>query len=71
MLRQEWSARRTTLGYRGWKRTTSTTSRAIIGGSFIKEDMVRPRDSGDEDMFGVEYLNTRPGLLDLTSRICG
>ncbi|WZZ52133.1 hypothetical protein YC2023_052240 [Brassica napus] len=65
------SARRTTLGYNGWERTTSTTSRAMIGGSFIKEDMVRPKDSGDEDRFGVEYLNTRTGLLDSTSRIYG
>ncbi|KAL0772533.1 hypothetical protein Bca101_037684 [Brassica carinata] len=31
---------RTKLGYNGWERTTSTTSRAMIGGSFIKEDMV-------------------------------
>ncbi|WZY94919.1 hypothetical protein YC2023_067248 [Brassica napus] len=45
------SARRTTLGYNGWEHTTSTTSRAMIRGSFIKENMVRPKD---EDMFGAE-----------------
>ncbi|KAG5388532.1 hypothetical protein IGI04_030073 [Brassica rapa subsp. trilocularis] len=45
------SVRRTTLGYNGWERTTST---AMIGGSFIKENMVRPKDSEDEDMFGAE-----------------
>ena len=43
----------------------------MIGGSFIKEDMVRPKDSGDKDRFGVEYLNTRTGLLESTSRIYG
>ncbi|WZZ33298.1 hypothetical protein YC2023_016699 [Brassica napus] len=48
------SARRTTLGYNGWEHTTSTTSRVMIGGSFIKENMVRPKDSEDEDMFGAE-----------------
>ncbi|KAG5384618.1 hypothetical protein IGI04_036088 [Brassica rapa subsp. trilocularis] len=45
------SARRTTLGYNGWEHTTSTTSRAMIGGSFIKEKMVRPKD---EDMFEMQ-----------------
>uniref|UniRef100_M4DN17 Uncharacterized protein n=1 Tax=Brassica campestris TaxID=3711 RepID=M4DN17_BRACM len=48
------SARRTTLGYNGWENTTSTTSRAMIGGSFIKENIIRPKDSEDEDMFGAE-----------------
>ena len=43
----------------------------MIGGSFIKENMIRPKDSEDEDMFGAEQLNTKLGLLDSTSRICG
>ncbi|KAG5374297.1 hypothetical protein IGI04_042386, partial [Brassica rapa subsp. trilocularis] len=50
------SARRTTLGYNGWEHTTITTSRTMIEGSFIKENMVRPKDLKDEDMFGGSSL---------------
>ncbi|KAG2269029.1 hypothetical protein Bca52824_063584 [Brassica carinata] len=43
----------------------------MIRGPFIKEDMVRPGDPRGKYMLGVEELNTKPGLMDSTSRTRG